>query len=143
MREHHMRWAVTAAVTIALTACGATSPSTPSTSAGARFPVTIAQASGAGVTITKQPHRIVSLSATATEMLFAIDAGSQVVAVDDQSNYPLSAPKTKLSGFQPNIEAIAAYGPDLVVAVDDNSGLAHGLAALNVPVVIEPAAKNV
>jgi len=138
-----MRWAVTAAITVALTACGATSPSTPSTSASARFPVTIAQASGAGVTITKQPHRIVSLSATATEMLFAIDSGSQVVAVDDQSNYPLSAPKTKLSGFQPNIEAIAAYGPDLVVAVDDNSGLAHGLAALNVPVVIEPAAKNV
>jgi len=143
MREHHMRWAVTAAFTVALTACGATSSSTPSTSAGAHFPVTIAQASGASVTITKQPHRIVSLSATATEMLFAIDAGSQVVAVDDQSNYPLSAPKTKLSGFQPNIEAIAAYGPDLVVAVDDNSGLAHGLAALNVPVVIEPAAKNV
>ena len=42
-------------------------------------------------------------------MLFAIGAGSQVVAVDDQSNYPLSAPKTKLSGFQPNIEAIAGY----------------------------------
>src|SRR3982074_923029 len=101
MREHHMRWAATAAVTIALTACGATSSSTPSTAAGAHFPVTIAQASGASVTITKQPHRIVSLAATATEMLFAIDAGSDVVAVDDQSNYPANAPKTKLSGFQP------------------------------------------
>jgi iron complex transport system substrate-binding protein len=90
----------------------------------------------------KRPHHIVSLSPTATEMLFAIGAGSQVVAVDDQSNYPATAPTTKLSGFQPNVEAIAAYGPDLVVASDDVAGLVHGLDALNIPVLIEPAAKN-
>ena len=41
--------------------------------------------------------------------------GKQVVAVDDQSNYPASAPRTKLSGFTPNVEAIAKYKPDLVV----------------------------
>src|SRR5581483_5011976 len=34
------------------------------------------------------PHRIVSLSPTATETLFAIGAGKQVVAVDQQSDYP-------------------------------------------------------
>ena len=45
------------------------------------------------------PHRIISLSPTATETLFAIGAGKQVIAVDDQSDYPKSAPKTKLSGF--------------------------------------------
>ncbi len=47
------------------------------------------------------PQRIVSLSSTATEMLFAIGAGSQVVAVDDQSNYPAEAAavKTDLSGL--------------------------------------------
>jgi iron complex transport system substrate-binding protein len=104
--------------------------------------VTIAESGGASVTITKQPHRIVSLSPTATEMLFAIGAGTQVVAVDDQSNYPANAPMTKLSGFTPNIEAIAAYTPDLVVASDDTGGLVHGLGALNIPVLIEPAAKN-
>ena len=140
MRMHQIWWAVPAAIAIAVTACG-TSSTTPSTSA-AHFPVTINQANGASVTIAKQPHRIVSLSATATEMLFAIDAGGEVVAVDDQSNYPANAPKTKLSGFQPNIEAIASYAPDLVVAVDDNSGLVHGAGALNIPVLIEPAAKN-
>ena len=43
------------------------------------------------------PKRIVSLSATATEMLFAIGAGDQVVAVDDYSNYPAEAPTTDLS----------------------------------------------
>ena len=66
------------------------------------FPVTIGT-----VTLDAKPVRIVSLSPTATEDLFAIGAGKQVVAVDDQSNYPASAPQTKLSGFTPNAEAIA------------------------------------
>ena len=52
-------------------------------------------------------ERIVSLSPTATEMLFAIGAGSQVAAVDSNSNYPKEAPKTDLSAYQPNLEAIA------------------------------------
>ena len=65
------------------------------------------------------PHRIVSLSPSATEDLFAIGAGSQVIAVDQLSNYPTSAPISKLDAFTPNVEAIAAYKPDLVVL---NSG---------------------
>ena len=48
-------------------------------------------------------ERIISLSPTATEILFAIEAGDQVVAVDDQSNFPAEAPMTSLSGFTPNI----------------------------------------
>jgi iron complex transport system substrate-binding protein len=100
----------------ALAACGA-SASPQGTPQAGHFPVTLTDTGGASVTITHLPHRIVSLSATATEMLFAIGAGPQVVAVDDQSNYPASAPHTKLSGFQPNVEAIAAYRPDLVVAL--------------------------
>ena len=65
------------------------------------------------------PQRIVSLSPTATEMLFAIGAGDQVIAVDDQSNYPAEATvRTDLSGFTPNVEAIAGYEPDLVVTSD-------------------------
>ena len=54
-----------------------------------------------------------SLSPTATEMLFAIGAGGQVVAVDSNSSYPAEAPKTDLSAYQPNIEAIAGYKFDL------------------------------
>src|SRR5438876_8003036 len=141
MRKHHIGLAGIAAIGIVVSACGATTSSVSSTPS-AHFPVTITESSGATVTITKQPHRIVSLSPTATEMLFAIGAGTQVVAVDDQSNYPASAPKTKLSGFQPNIEAIAAYSPDLVVAAEDTGGLVHGVQALTVPMLVEPAAKN-
>jgi iron complex transport system substrate-binding protein len=133
--------AVAFAVCLALTSCGGPQQST-STQRSTHFPVTIAEPDGRTVTITTQPHRIVTLSSTATEMLFAIGSGSQVIAVDDQSNYPSNVPRTKLSGFTPNIEAIAGYAPDLVVVADDLGGLVHGMQALNIPILLEPAAKN-
>ena len=105
------------------------------------FPVTLAAANGS-VTISSKPVAIVSLSPTATEMLFAIGAGAQVKAVDDQSNYPPQAPKTKLSSFQPNVEAIATYQPDLVVISGDLPGLSSSLHKLSIPVLVEPAAKG-
>ena len=88
------------------------------------------------------PRRIVSMSPTATEMLFAIGAGSQVVAVDSNSNYPKEAPKTDLSAYQPNIESIAGYKPDLVVYSDDPGELAAGLGKLSIPAMAEPAATS-
>jgi iron complex transport system substrate-binding protein len=88
------------------------------------------------------PQRIVSLSPTATEDLFAIGAGKQVIAVDDQSNYPANAPKTKLSGYTPNAEAIAAYTPDLVVASSDANGLVAALGKLHIRVLLQPPAAN-
>ena len=88
------------------------------------------------------PHRIVSLSPTATESLFAIGAGKQVIAVDDQSDYPPNAPRTKLSGYTPNVEAIAAYHPDLVVISGDVKGLRASLRKLGIPTLLQPAAKN-
>jgi iron complex transport system substrate-binding protein len=88
------------------------------------------------------PTRIVSLSPTATESLFAIGAGKQVVAVDDQSDYPKQAPQTKLSGFKPNAEAIASYNPDLVV-VSGDGGIVASLQKLGIDVLLQPAAKNV
>lgn len=106
------------------------------------FPVTLSAANGP-VTISSKPSAIVSLSPTATEMLFAIGAGSQVKAVDDQSNYPPQAPKTKLSGFQPNVEAIATYQPDLVVVSGDVPGLVTSLKKISIPVLVEPAAKTI
>ncbi|AGZ38592.1 vitamin B12-binding protein [Actinoplanes friuliensis DSM 7358] len=94
-----------------------------------------------GVTLAQRPERIVSLGPSATEMLFAIGAGPQVVAVDDQSTYPADAPKTDLSGFKPNAEAIAAKNPDLVVATDDLNKIVDQLGKLKIPVLLVPAAK--
>jgi iron complex transport system substrate-binding protein len=88
------------------------------------------------------PNRIVSLSPSATEDLFAVGAGSQVIAVDDQSDYPKRAPRTKLSGFQPNVEAIASYNPDLVV-ISNDGGLVASLQKLGIPVLLEAAPDNV
>jgi iron complex transport system substrate-binding protein len=103
------------------------------------FPVTIEAANGE-VTVGARPGRIVSLAPTATEMLFAIGAGEQVIAVDEFSNYPEEAPTTDLSGYEPNVEAVAAFDPDLVVVSDDFNDIVSALAAIDVPVVHHPAA---
>jgi iron complex transport system substrate-binding protein len=104
------------------------------------FPVTIHAANG-DVVIKTRPTRIVSLSPSATEDLFAVGAGKQVVAVDDQSDYPKQAPRTKLSGFTPNAEAIASYNPDLVV-VSNDGGIVGALQKLGLTVLLEPAPDN-
>ena len=88
------------------------------------------------------PQRIISLSPTATEDLFAIGAGPQVIAVDNQSNYPANAPKTKLSGYTPNAEAIAAYKPDLVVLSFNASHIEEALAKLHIAVLEQPTASS-
>jgi iron complex transport system substrate-binding protein len=106
----------------------------------AAFPVTVPAANGE-VTIEARPQRIVSLSPTSTEMLFAIGAGDQVVAVDDNSNHPPEAPMTDLSGFEPNVEAVADFQPDLVVVSDDVNDIVESLGALDIPVMLHPAAE--
>ena len=103
------------------------------------FPASIDAANGR-VVLRARPERVVSLSPTATEMLFAVDAGDQVVAVDDNSDYPARAPTTNLSGYEPNLEAIASYEPDLVVLSDDTAGTVEALQRLSIPVIVHPAA---
>jgi iron complex transport system substrate-binding protein len=88
------------------------------------------------------PKRIVSLSPSATETLYAIGAGKQVIAVDELSDYPRRAPRTKLSGYTPNVEAIAAYRPDLVVLAFDSGDAVAGLRRLGIRTVVQPAPVN-
>lgn len=102
--------------------------------AEATFPVTVTGANGE-VTIENRPEAILSLSPTGTEMLFEIGAGDQVVAVDEYSYYPEEAPVTDLSGFTPNVEAIASYEPDLVLVSDDIDGVVGSLEDLGIPVL--------
>ena len=86
------------------------------------------------------PERIVSMSATATEMLFAIGAGDQVVAADQQSNFPEGAPTSDLSAYEPNVEAIASHDPDLVVVSD--ADLEASLEQLGIVVFVAPPAEE-
>jgi iron complex transport system substrate-binding protein len=155
-RRIHLVWPLL----VALAACGGASPSTttpvattavpvPTTASTTEttvadtgpFPVTVEAANGS-VTIAAAPTAIVSLSPTGTEMLFAVGAGDQVVAVDEFSYYPEEAPVTDLSGFTPNIEAIADYAPDLVVVSDDLDGVVGALEGLGIAVLHLPVASS-
>ena len=127
-------------LSLVLTACGGSSAggSESSTSAAAEeqaFPVTVTGDNG-DLKIEAKPEHIVSMSASATEMLFAMDAGTQVEAVDMTSNYPEDVPTTDLSAFTPNAEAIAGYQPDLVVLSDDLNGIVAALDALSIPTLL-------
>ena len=134
------------AVPVLVAGCASSSSSSTGTAASAtasasQFPLTLTASNGT-VTIRAKPDRIISLSPTATEDLYAVGAGRQVVAVDSDSDYPPDAPVTRLSGITPNVEAIAKYRPDLVIAAENSGGLVAGLAKLGVPVLIEPAATD-
>ncbi|WP_010542259.1 ABC transporter substrate-binding protein [Dietzia alimentaria] len=89
-----------------------------------------------------EPQAIVSLAPTTTEMLYAVGAGEQVVAVDERSDYPEEAPVTELSGYTPNLEAILGYAPDLVVLSDDSGDIVDGLERSGVEVLQLPAAQT-
>lgn len=142
------------ALLLAITACSAdTSTTTGETTTStvgtttttlekSEFPVTVSVANGE-IEIPAEPERIVSLSPSATENLFAVGAGSQVVAVDDESNYPEDAPTTDLSGFTPNLEAILSFEPNLVIITFDPGGITEGLEAVGVPVLLLPSATSV
>ncbi|WP_298323490.1 ABC transporter substrate-binding protein [Haloactinopolyspora sp.] len=137
-------------VPLLLAACGdddtagtAAESSSPATaSADSSFPVTV-ESDGQPVEIPEAPEQIVSLSPTATEMLFAIGAGDQVVAADEYSYYPPEAPTTDLSGYQPNAEAIIGYDPDLVVAENDPGELVSSLDQVGIPTLINTSAATI
>lgn len=123
-----------------LSACGG-STSAATKEGASSFPAAIHDSTGQ-VDVPTQPRRIVSLSPTATEDLFAIGAGEQVVAVDSLSTYPAQAPATSLSGFTPNTEAILGYHPDLVVVSYDANGVVASLRHAGVPTLVEPSATS-
>lgn len=87
-------------------------------------------------------ERVVSLSPTHTEIMFAIGAGDLLVAVDEFSDYPAEALDlpNELSGYEPNVEAIAGYEPDLVLIGGDFTGLGDQLAAVGIESWDGPAA---
>jgi iron complex transport system substrate-binding protein len=111
----------------------------PASSSPSGFPVAVDAANGV-VVIQRRPTRIVSLTPSGTQDLYAVGAGNQVVAVDAFSTYPASAPRTSMSGNTPNAEAIARYHPDLVVVSQDVNSVVSQLGRLHIPVLYEPAA---
>jgi iron complex transport system substrate-binding protein len=93
----------------------------------------------------KPPTRIVSLAPSITEMLFAMEAGEQLVGVTDFCDFPPDArQKPKVGYSNPNLESLVALQPDLVVAPNDflKPDVIVKLEQLKIPVFIM-ADKNV
>lgn len=116
-----------------LPACGAPDSGTPAPAAGG-FPVEVE-----GARIPAEPQRIVSASASHTEILYAIGVGDRVVATDQFSDYPPAAEgKPKFEAFNLGVETLVTFDPDLVVLAFDPGELQDGLAALGIPVLLLP-----
>ena len=129
--------ALSTLIAVTAAACGGSGSSTNASAVTTpSFPVKVTATNGA-VTIPARPHRILSLSASATQMLFAMGAGTQVVAVDKYSTYPANAPRTQLTGFETSAETYVPYHPDLVVLAQDSGGtVVAQLGLLRVPTLV-------
>ncbi len=136
--EGMKKWiAIIAALTIVLTATTAFS--------SLQIPVraetqglTITDDFGRNVTIEEIPARIISLSPTNTEILFAIGAGNRVVGVTEYCNYPEEAKEKPVIGgvSTVSIEKVVALDPDLVLGDELNGKETFGrLEELNITVV--------
>jgi iron complex transport system substrate-binding protein len=105
------------------------------------FPVSL-RSGGETVQVSSRPTRILSLSASATQMLYAIGAGPQVVGVDKYSTYPPNAPRTQFTGYESSAEDYLALHPDLVILAFDTSNLVAQLKTLQIPTLLLPPAAN-
>ena len=95
---------------------------------------------GVLVTLTQSPLRIVSLLPSLTETVCELGRCDRLVGVDRYSNYPDSVQKLVQlgGGLDPNIEAIVALKPD-VVLMAKSSRAGERLEALGLKVVaLEP-----
>lgn len=138
MNLRNLLLALLVAVLVAVVACAdddeAEPLATPNPSAmTAPFPVTIADDNGVTVTLEEAPARIVALAPSFVEVLFAIGAGDTIVAADENTDYPPEAASIpRISGFEPSVEGIASYEPDLVLLTFDPGGLVDALNGLQI-----------
>lgn len=142
LKSRNIRRAViVAAVLIAGCSSGAEQPTETSLSSMPFEPVTV-NADNGQVTIEQRPQAIVSLSPSLTEMLYAVGAGDQVMAVDKSSDYPAGTPVTDISGFRPNVEAVIALEPDLILLGRDRDGAVEKFNDVGIPVVVLESAPD-
>ncbi|MBE3576383.1 MAG: cobalamin-binding protein [Limnochordales bacterium] len=102
-------------------------------------PVTLVDATGTKITITREPQRIITLAPSLTEMVYALGLGERVVGVSAWSDYPPEAAEKPVVGdaFALNREKILALKPDLILA-DQNlqPQAADDLRRLGLPVFV-------
>jgi iron complex transport system substrate-binding protein len=119
-----------------------TATPSPSPSAAPAFPTTLTDDEGTAVTLSAEPTKIVSLTPSATETLFALGVGARVVGkVEDLSVYPPDAAKIPdVAKFgEVDVEKIVGLGADLVIAGGNNFNPPDKVAqlrTLKVPVLV-------
>jgi ABC-type Fe3+-hydroxamate transport system substrate-binding protein len=76
---------------------------------------------GRTMTVPDKPHRIVCLTPSVTDTVYALGAGADVVGVSDYTKYPPEAVRKPSVGqvLNPSIEAVVALHPDLAIGVGD------------------------
>ena len=98
-----------------------------------------------GYTLYEAPQRVISLSPSVTEIIFALGSYSQLIAVSDNCNHPaqvLDLPKMG-TALSPNVDEIVALNPDLILTSTPVFGITRDRLALrNIPVVVLPAAAS-
>ncbi len=126
---------------LSLTACAERQKDASAESANTDgFPVELRPEGAPAITLEERPERIVSLSPATTETLYAVGAGDQVVAVDEMSTVPEEAPRTQMSGLNPDPEQLASYDPDLVIVDSDTDGkLTEALEKAGIQTLVLPA----
>jgi iron complex transport system substrate-binding protein len=120
----------------------ATASPSPSPSAAPAFPTTLTDDEGTAVKLAAEPKKIVSLTPSATETLFALGVGDRVVGkVEDLSLYPPEAgaiPVVAKFG-EVDVEQIVGFGTDLVIAGGNSFNPPDKIAqlrTLGVPVLV-------
>ncbi len=98
---------------------------------------------GRQVQVPAAPQRLVTMAASLTEMVFALEAGSRVCGVEQFSDYPPDARKLPKVGsyISPDLERIVALRPDLCLAIKDGNPrhVVDRLQSLGIPVyVVDP-----
>jgi len=91
----------------------------------------------AGAASVPEVERIVSASASHTEILYALGVGERIVATDMTSNFPAAAEETeKVDAFNVSVEALAAFDPDLVILSYDPGDVVAGLETLGIDTLL-------
>jgi len=106
--------------------------------------LTLVDDRGYVLNLTSYPRRIISLAPSNTEILFAVQAGDKVVGVTNQCNHPYNFSAWFKAGdmtsvgdyWTPNMEAIVALKPDLILAAFAQEEVVNTLRGMGYKVLV-------